>query len=69
MAFLIYKSNIKKITYKKVFQISIHAVTLPIIVYLILISFNNLILNILSSYIFLLLSFAFTLISVYDTYQ
>src|SRR3989344_1384778 len=64
MAFLIYKSNIKKITYKKVFQISIHAVTLPIIVYLILISFNNLILNILSSYIFLLLSFAFTLISV-----
>lgn len=69
IAFLIYKSNIKKITFKKVFQISLHAVTLPVIIYVVLMSFNNMILNILSSYIFLLLSFAFILISVYDTYQ
>ena len=69
VAFLIYKSKIKKITFQKTFQISFHAITLPLIIYAVLMSFNNLILNILSSYIFLLLSFAFILISIYDAYQ
>lgn len=69
IAFLIYKTNIKKITFKKILQISLHAVTLPVIVYMVLMSLNNMLLNILSTYIFLLLSFAFILISIYDTYQ
>ncbi|MEK6953040.1 MAG: DUF1189 family protein [Nanoarchaeota archaeon] len=69
ITFLIYKSNIKKITFKKVLQISLHAITLPVIIYVVLMSFNNMLLNILSFYIFLPLSFAFILISVYDTYQ
>lgn len=69
VAFLIYKSKIKKITFKKILQISLHAVTLPVIIYMVLMSFNNMLLNILSTYIFLLLSFAFILISIYDTYQ
>lgn len=69
IAFLIYKSKIKKISFIKIFQISFHAITLPLIIYTFLMSFNNLILNILSFYIFLLLSFAFTLISIYDSYQ
>ena len=69
IAMMIYKSKFKKITFQKTFQISIHAITLPIIIYAVLMSFNNMILNILSSYIFLLLSFAFILISIYDAYQ
>lgn len=69
IALLIYKSKIKRITFKKIFQISFHAITLPLIIYTFLMSFNNLILNILSFYIFLLLSFAFILISIYDAYQ
>lgn len=69
IAFLIYKSKIKKITYKKTFQISLHAITLPLIIFVGLISLNNLLLQILSAQIFLILSFAFILISLYDAYQ
>lgn len=69
VAFFIYKSKIKKITFLKTFQVSLHAITLPVLIYSLLITFDNLFLFILNPFIFLLLSFAFILISLYDAYK
>jgi len=67
-SYFIFKLWTKKITLKKTFQISLHAVTLPIIIYSFLLILNNPLVNSINSLIFLLLSLGFVTISLYDAY-
>jgi len=66
--YLVFHLKNKKIKFKKVFQISLHSSTIPIIIFTILPLLSNVFLILISFPLFIILEFLFICVSVYDAY-
>lgn len=66
--YLVFHLKNKKIKFEKVFQISLHSSTIPIIIFTILPLLSNVFLILISFPLFIILEFLFICVSVYDAY-
>ena len=66
--YLVFHLKNKKIKFEKVFQISLHSSTIPIIIFTILPLLSNVFLTLISFPLFIILEFLFICVSVYDAY-
>jgi hypothetical protein len=67
--FIIFSLKNKKIKFQKVFQISLHASTIPIIIFTILPLLDNVFLTLISFPLFIILEILFISVSLYDAYS